>query len=125
MRWLRSGRGRGEEGQRRWWWKREDGGRRWLWLKRQGMRFEVRVWGLGVVERIWFEKVRRLVRDERVVLRLVRVGRGGGSDGCGDGGGSDGCDDGGGSDGGGSDGGGGGGGGGFMIGCCTLTLCYL
>lgn len=73
------------------------------------MRFEVRVWGLGVFERIWFEKVRRLLRDERVVLRWFRVGRGG----SGGGGSSDGCGDG---DGGGGDRCGGGGcGGRFMM----------
>lgn len=72
------------------------------------MRLVVGVWGWGVVERIWVEKVRRLVREERVVLRFR--GGGGGSNGGG-------CCCGGGESGGGScDGGGNCAGGGFMVG---------
>ncbi|GAU20585.1 hypothetical protein TSUD_297580 [Trifolium subterraneum] len=56
---------------------------RWLGLKGQGMRLVVRVWGWVVIERIWSEKVRRLVRDESVVFRWSEVGGGGGGGGGG------------------------------------------
>lgn len=42
-----------------------------------------RVWGWGVVWRIWFERVMRLLRDENVVLSWLGVGRGGGGGGGG------------------------------------------
>jgi hypothetical protein len=40
------------------------------------MRLVVRVWGWVVVVRIWFEKVRRLLRDESAVFRWSEFGGG-------------------------------------------------
>jgi hypothetical protein len=45
------------------------------------MRLVVRVWGWVMIVRIWFEKVRRLLRDESVVFRWSEVGGGGGGGG--------------------------------------------